>query len=108
MSRECEAYSAGFRAAQQGRPIDDRPDYDEAALTLAWNAGWLAEWADYMQLERRCSECGAAHDNWPDDSGGKLCQMYWEAASADLFWQMLAEFPGSWQDPGAALPVEAA
>lgn len=31
-----------------------------------------------------CSRCGEPHDNWPDGSGGKLCQDCWDEDVWDI------------------------
>jgi len=86
------------------------PDGYGPDLQALWHEGWVAEWRNWFRCERRCSECGAAAEGWPDDRGGELCQMCWEEASADLFWELLAVSPGTWADPsepGGALLEEA-
>ena len=43
--------------------------------------------------------CGLPHDGWPGENGQQLCQMCWEAACSESWWEMVTQFPG------AALPV---
>lgn len=99
VSRESEAYAAGVRAAKQGKPIDCCL-YIDPELEQAFEDGWLSEWGEWFERERRCSECGAIDADWPDDKGGSLCWTCFDAASTDLFWELLMAEPGNWDTPG--------
>lgn len=52
------------------------------------------------QIIPTCSKCGGVHANdydsfWEDGSGGKLCQMCWEAVADAEWWNRVMAMDAS-------------